>query len=118
MPYGSMLHILRTNYHMRAAKQEPYQKKLSRNEKYRRIFWKKCQGNGRKEREKKKEEELEKEQQQQKQLKEKRHSTKGIKERKTEKKKEDRRKLGVRARSVATKALFCFGRRFQSGKQR
>ena len=38
VPYGSMLHIPPTSYHLPAAEQEPYQKSLSLNQKYCRIF--------------------------------------------------------------------------------
>ena len=41
MPYGSTLHIPPTNLLLLAAKQKPYEKSLTLNEKYRSIFWKK-----------------------------------------------------------------------------
>ena len=41
MPYGSLLHTSPTNYHLLAAKEEPYQKAYLFTKKYWRIFWKK-----------------------------------------------------------------------------
>ena len=46
MPYGSMLHIPLTNLLLQAAKQEPYKKSLSVNEKYWKNFLEKVQENG------------------------------------------------------------------------
>ena len=41
-----MLHIPPTNCLLQTAKQEPYKKSLSLNEKYRRLFWKKFRRKG------------------------------------------------------------------------
>ena len=46
MPYGSMLHIPLTNLLLLVAKQEPYKKSLSVNEKYWKNFLEKVQENG------------------------------------------------------------------------
>ena len=46
VPYGSMLHILSTNLLLLAAKQEPYKKSLSLNEKCRKKVLEKVQKNG------------------------------------------------------------------------
>ena len=46
MPYVSMLHIPLTNSLLLAAKQEPYKKSLSVNEKYWKNFLEKVQENG------------------------------------------------------------------------
>ena len=47
MSYGSRLHIPPTNCLLLTAKQKPYKKNLSLNEKYSRIFWKKFKRKGR-----------------------------------------------------------------------
>ena len=44
VPYGRTLHIPPTNLLLLAAKQKPYKKSLSLNEKYWRIFWEKFRG--------------------------------------------------------------------------
>ena len=46
MPCGSMLHIPLMNLLLQAAKQEPYKKSLSVNEKYWKNFLEKVQENG------------------------------------------------------------------------
>ena len=46
MPYGSMLHIPPTNYHLLAAKQEPYQKAYPLTKNTEEFSWRKSQENG------------------------------------------------------------------------